>query len=707
MSDRARARASYPERMRRHLLPLLVLLCASLVVHAETLTPAEIERLASLGKVWGAARYAHPAFGYRDVAWDAATVRAIERARDGALPEAAQELLASLGDPMTRVVERCTRTAQDDEQRAPETLAHGVVLLDLRATACGAAAPWLAELEPQLVHGSVTPPGERRVRHWGFRTQLPGQPTPYHSSFVIAAGGPVHGTRSEPLRALVLVVDARSTLTPALQALVRTRKASLLAVGPVHDELFTSHLRVPVADGFEAVIRTGEPSDDEGRAVSAVVTTIAASSTDAAVREVALQMTRPMRRRSIASRGPQREEYVLRIDDAYVEQPFPDFAHRVLAAYRLWNTIDQFYPYKHLIGPWEPRFADILARLAAASDELQYELALAEVSTFVPDGHTRLVGADRFAEIRGVAFGPFYTMQVEGKPIVVEMLDASAQAAGIAKGDEVVSVDGQPAGERLELLARHIPGSTEAMVRHYATLGVTVGADGSTAVIGLRRPDGSIYSATVRRSLHYGGEPPAEPWSILPEGVGYVDLNYLEPKDVARMLTALAGTRGLILDMRGYPRGTAMELARRLARTGTRITAQVIIPIIDGGMRGEELILQENLYPPGTLYTAPTVTLIDERAQSQAEHLCLAVESMNDTIFVGSPTAGANGPITHVALPGGIWFQFTGTHIRHADGRQLQRVGIIPDVSVPRTIEALRAGRDEVLEKAIEMLLAP
>jgi hypothetical protein len=41
---------------------------------------------------------------------------------------------------------------------------------------------------------------------------------------------------------------------------------------------------------------------------------------------------------------------------------------------------------------------------------------------------------------------------------------------------------------------------------------------------------------------------------------------------------------------------------------------------------------------------------------------------------------------------------------RHADGRQLQRVGIQPHVRVCPTIAGLRAGRDEVLERGVDVV---
>ena len=104
-------------------------------------------------------------------------------------------------------------------------------------------------------------------------------------------------------------------------------------------------------------------------------------------------------------------------------------------------------------------------------------------------------------------------------------------------------------------------------------------------------------------------------------------------------------------------------------------------------------------------YAAPTVMLIDDRAISQSEHSGLFYEAANGTQFVGSPTAGANGDITRLTLPGGIGVIFTGHDVRHADGRQLQRVGLKPDLPVEPTIAGLRAGRDEVLERAVRYLL--
>src|SRR4029077_20283101 len=103
-------------------------------------------------------------------------------------------------------------------------------------------------------------------------------------------------------------------------------------------------------------------------------------------------------------------------------------------------------------------------------------------------------------------------------------------------------------------------------------------------------------------------------------------------------------------------------------------------------------------------YTGKTVLLIDERTVSQSEHLGLFFEAANGTKFVGTPTAGANGDVTYFTLPGIASVRFSGHEARHADGRQLQRIGLVPDLLVAPALRGVREGKDEVLERGIEFL---
>lgn len=60
--------------------------------------------------------------------------------------------------------------------------------------------------------------------------------------------------------------------------------------------------------------------------------------------------------------------------------------------------------------------------------------------------------------------------------------------------------------------------------------------------------------------------------------------------------------------------------------------------------------------------------------------------------------------MTSLSVPGGIYVRFSGQGVWHADGRQLQRLGLQPIVDVRPTLAGIRAGKDEVLDRAIEYL---
>jgi len=106
----------------------------------------------------------------------------------------------------------------------------------------------------------------------------------------------------------------------------------------------------------------------------------------------------------------------------------------------------------------------------------------------------------------------------------------------------------------------------------------------------------------------------------------------------------------------------------------------------------------------GAGYKGGVILLMDERSQSAAESVGLILEAGAKHTFVGSPTSGADGVITTVTLPGALRLYFTGMNYMHGDGRQLQRVGLQPDVLVRPTPTGLAEGRDEVLERAIRLI---
>jgi C-terminal processing protease CtpA/Prc len=248
--------------------------------------------------------------------------------------------------------------------------------------------------------------------------------------------------------------------------------------------------------------------------------------------------------------------------------------------------------------------------------------------------------------------------------------------------------------------------STEAATRDEAISMALMGPKDSIAALTVRDAKG-VREVKVKRTLEaFQKERPREPYKLLEGNIGYVNLEQIEPGEVAEMFQKFQGTKALVFDLRGYPRGTGAVLAPYLNVKGAKTWAHFEMPVVAGsaGLNGRVVTKQELPTEAVPLYRGRTVTLIDERAMSQAEHVGLMLEATCATAFVGSPTAGANGNVTDMMMPGGIRVTFTGLDTRHADGSQLQRKGLTPQVPVRPTIAGLRAGRDEVLERGLQLL---
>ena len=200
---------------------------------------------------------------------------------------------------------------------------------------------------------------------------------------------------------------------------------------------------------------------------------------------------------------------------------------------------------------------------------------------------------------------------------------------------------------------------------------------------------------------------------LLPGNIGYVDLDRLPANQVDEMFEKFKACPAIVFDDRGYPEGTAWQIAPRLTDKTDVVAAMFkrhdpMSPDLPNGeiasSQDVSTFLQRLPHTDKRRYHGKTVMLIDERTISQAEHTGLFLEAANGTTFIGSATQGANGDVTNFSVPGGVSVRFSGQGVWHADGRQLQRVGLQPVVEVRPTLAGIRAGKDEVLEAAIEYL---
>src|SRR5690606_26548095 len=81
----------------------------------------------------------------------------------------------------------------------------------------------------------------------------------------------------------------------------------------------------------------------------------------------------------------------------------------------------------------------------------------------------------------------------------------------------------------------------------------------------------------------------------------------------------------------------------------------------------------------GNTYQGKLVVLVNELSISQAEYTAMAFRAGDNTTIVGSTTAGADGNVSRILLPGGLQTLISGIGVYYPDGGQTQRIGIVPD----------------------------
>jgi C-terminal processing protease CtpA/Prc len=721
--------------------PLFVLIAVVLLGQGGVAATREVDRLVTLAKVWTAVRYLHPFMLQKDVAWDGALVRAIPKVRAAASDEefarAIGAMLEALGDPVTRVIERkpsapaaevpLTRWEGETLVISAGPYAEGKggmalygetaglaqqiakakqVVIDVRNHAADpeearSAAEIVSTLR-SLTAETVGAPSTGYVFHSGYRPQQGTTSGGYYSGFLTLPGETfTPATGATPPSRVVFVTDADSVVPQIAVALHNAAKAVIVSNARLDERAIASGKTIDLVGPWRAIVRVGQaPGDFAADAVAADPMTEALAIADG--RKAVTFRSRP-------ASDPPMPEPRWRPDAEYKEMLYPDVEHRLLAAFRIWGVIQYFYPYKPLIGDWDAALADAIPPFIAARNEDEYALAVLQMVSRVEDGHSSAFGHPAVQRVFGTSRPPIEVREVQEEFIITRVYDGVPPDAGVHVGDVVVSLDGEPFRARVERLWKYVTASTQIARTNRVAAFALLGPKDSSATFTLRGANQQVQ--TVRIPRRPMAAPPAsgEPYRIVDGNIGYVDLMRLTVPQVDAMFEALKGTTAIIFDIRGYPRGTAWSIAPRINTKGAKVGAVFRRAQVSGASTFEESasgFYFEQPLPASDKpkYTGKTVMLIDDRAISQSEHTCLFFEAANDTTFIGTSTAGANGDVTNFFLPGGFRVSFTGHDVRHADGRQLQRVGIQPHIRVAPTIEGLRAGRDEVLERAVAFI---
>lgn len=753
---------------------------------AEPLTETQIARLESLCRVWGTVKFFHPWIvapsDGKPIDWDAALIETIPLVEKASTLEefraAIDHLLSALHDPSTKTMSTtdsqrsAARRTSGHSQAEVKFISHGgktvavidgtdwsslgfdstkarggvfatafdeakvadAIVLDLRRddTASDDWFAWtvsssLTDDIAALLARDLVLPAKRWRFHAGYAADEGTSYRGYTSGismngqkFIRAKRGP---SSDKPL---VILTNSRTReCTPLLTALQTAGRADVL-----HDSRDTSNFDdgdsypVRLENSLIARVRISDLVNSDGTigfVPNVVLRDVEARDEDLMTKAIAVvcgesQLPKRPSQNRMTGLVPTAER-------SYPDMISPSREYRLLGLFKVWNVIDRFFAYKHLMDrSWDSLLTEFIPRFASADGPGDYGLLAQELVAHLQDSHADAYqGAATAAIAERFGRAPSSTILVQairGEMVVVAADESVKDQVRI--GDVVVSVDDEPIAERTARFQKYFAASTpHALLKKVMSTsgkGPLTGPVDSPARLKVRGPDGSIRDAILPRTrdsdalqrLVQSRARKAPAYSVLPEGYGYFDLMQLEPSSVTKAFESVKATSALIMDLRGYPKFNDRAICARLIEK-PMTHALAYLPyrsLVEPGTKSDyRLTLVDE---PSTLwkYTAPIVVLINCDAISHAEGTAMRfAEAANGRItFIGTPTDGTNGDATNTFMPGGIIVRFTGLDVRHADGRQLQRVGIQPDIRVEPTIAGIVAGKDEVLEAAIKFL---
>ena len=400
-------------------------------------------------------------------------------------------------------------------------------------------------------------------------------------------------------------------------------------------------------------------------------------------------------------------------DSAYNTPDYPSEGVRLLGLFRFWNTARYFFPYMYVNGgDWNAVLPEFIPRVMAARNAEEYHLAILELTARLNDAHVGANSATITAALGGRA-PSFEARAIDGWIVVWRLArGASPDANGLQVGDVITHINGEGVSERRRRLTKYVAAGNPAVFQRKLVTIVLRGHDDSSTYTIERNGMTLTRRVTMAPRPAMTGAPalPMYPVTelarVLPNSnIGYINMGDLNQAQVDSAIAIVRNTDGIVMDVRNYPRGTMYRFAQFFnpaARpfvlfTGIDSTYPGQVGFFPGGLAG---------LPNGNPdhFRGRVAILVDERTQSHAEFTVMALRTSPENKVIGSQTAGADGNVTPFVLPGGIRTVFTGLGVYYPDLRPTQRIGIVPDIEIRPTLRGLRAGRDEVLERALEYL---
>ncbi len=399
-------------------------------------------------------------------------------------------------------------------------------------------------------------------------------------------------------------------------------------------------------------------------------------------------------------------------EKAYKNNKNPDVGYRLLGLYRYWNIIEYYFPYKYLIEDnWDDVLTEFIPKFIDSSNMLEYKLSLLELITRVSDTHANIYGDPDIMIYWGGYYAPVQVKFIEDKALVTGYYNPKlGKETGLEIGDIITSINNKSIDEIIKERAKYNPASNyPTQLRNIANnllrskksnLDIEFIRDNK-----IEKTQIKCYTANQTLERYYDEQNKKEAFKIIESDIAYIYPGSMSNSKLDKIMNQVQDTKGLIIDFRCYPSDfLVFTLGEYLLPQSTEFVKFSNGSIVNPGvftMTDRLKIGEKN----DNYYKGKVIIIVDEETQSSAEYHTMAFRVAPSATVIGSTTAAADGNISSFSLPGGIETIITGIGVYYPDGGETQRIGIVPDIEIRPTIEGIKSGKDELLEKAIEIIV--
>jgi C-terminal processing protease CtpA/Prc len=391
-------------------------------------------------------------------------------------------------------------------------------------------------------------------------------------------------------------------------------------------------------------------------------------------------------------------------ENLYEDIGFPNDNYKLLGLFRYWNFIEYFYPNKYLTDQsWDDVLQEMIPKLLKTKNEDDYFLILRELFAKLDDSHTFLT---RKSNVPINVF-PYKIKNIDNKCVVSGNYSQNiAKKEGLLMGDVILKVNNNDIKKETKKILKYLSGSNLNGKVIYAYKNILSSENRSLDLMILRNED--TINKTVNLYAYkalYSSLKELPKWKLLDNNIGYVDVKLLWNKeDVYQAITSLKSTKGIILDVRGYPTMSSLKIPEFL-NLERKPFAKLVLP--DLSYPGKFLWKREKITTGKKnkdFYKGQVIILADDQSLSLSEYVIMSLQTVDNSITIGSQTLGADGRNLIFNYLGGYKTSMTSQGVFYPDKTQTQRNGVKIDLEVKPTIKGLSKGRDEVIEKAIEII---